>query len=181
MIDVTEWRPLGERYEVSPEGFVRLVKKSGGGPAGRLLLPCWAMGEAVYLLHTEGDKRGQNKKQIPLADVVRKTWSLETKHMTRKSLQAMRAQVQAHNEECFPEIRERARKMSSRDPFKPPQDCMPCPWATPGKLDADALPPGVDSWNCPEMDPMTNRQPNGVWVEIGKRRGRPRKTVRIAA
>lgn len=32
-----------------------------------------------------------------------------------------------------------------------PPDAMPCPWAT-GK--ADTLPPGVKTWDCPEMDPF---------------------------
>ena len=32
--------------------------------------------------------------------------------------------------------------------------CMPCPWATPGKLDKSELPEGIKTWDCPEMDPM---------------------------
>jgi hypothetical protein len=182
MIDVTEWLPLGTRYEASPEGFVRVLEKTGGGPAGRLLLPCWAAGDVVYLLRPDRDKvkRGQAVKQTPLAEIVRQVWGLDVKHLTRKALRVLRAEIQAHNEECFPEIRERARKLADRDPFKPGGDCMPCPWATAGKLDADALPPEIDTWNCPEMDPL-NHQANGVWVDIGPRRSRPRKTVRMTA
>lgn len=40
-------------------------------------------------------------------------------------------------------------------------DGMPCPWAS-GKL--DALPPGIVTWDCPEMDPMTYRGQCRVWV-----------------
>lgn len=40
-------------------------------------------------------------------------------------------------------------------------DGMPCPWAS-GKL--DRLPPGVATWRCPEMDPMTDHGRCRVWV-----------------
>lgn len=40
---------------------------------------------------------------------------------------------------------------------------MPCPWAT-GKL--DTLPPGVKTWDCGDMDPLTNRCEPGVWVDV---------------
>lgn len=67
-------------------------------------------------------------------------------------------------------------------PSRPPVDGMPCPWATEGKLDRAGLPEGITTWDCAEMDPMTNRQPNGVWVDIPlPRRGRNPKSSRRAA
>ena len=49
--------------------------------------------------------------------------------------------------------RDAAKKQAVKDdrPFN-----MPCPWQT-GNL--DTLPPGVASWDCPEMDPMSGGFP----------------------
>jgi len=49
---------------------------------------------------------------------------------------------------------------------RPGRDTMNCPWATPGMLNKADLPPGIDTWDCAEMDPMTHRGENGVWVDV---------------
>lgn len=40
---------------------------------------------------------------------------------------------------------------------------IPCPWKT-GKL--DTMPPEVTTWDCGQMDPLTNRMEAGVWVDV---------------
>ncbi len=49
---------------------------------------------------------------------------------------------------------------------RPGRDTMNCPWATPGTLDKAGLPAGIETWDCAEMDPMTHRGENGVWVDV---------------
>ena len=54
------------------------------------------------------------------------------------------------------QIANRAREKQGPRPVAPWMHPMDCPWET-GKL--DTLPPGVASWDCPEMDPMSGGFP----------------------
>lgn len=58
--------------------------------------------------------------------------------------------------------------------FKAGKDTMNCPWATPGMLNKVDLPAGIDTWDCAEMDPMTHRGENGVWVDVPARKRKRR-------
>jgi hypothetical protein len=60
---------------------------------------------------------------------------------------------------------------------------MHCPFTTPGMLDKAGLPPEIATWDCAEMDPMTHRGENGVWVDVPmkKRRRRAKQQERVAA
>lgn len=179
MIETTEWRQMNDRYDVSSCGLVRLRNRSGAGPAGRLLLPCWAGGAAVYLLRADANDDGKPVRDgvtrpTPLTHVVARVWGLQFEPMTRKTLRTLRAQIQAHNEECFPEIRERSRKIAANSPSRPPAGNVGCPFAMMETTNCPEYP----SWDCPEMDPMTNRQPNGVWFDAPKPKRRRKRAVK---
>ena len=70
------------------------------------------------------------------------------------------AMARTCGKECLLKLRSRLAKERAADkkPYLKADDsfCMPCPWAT-HKL--DTLPPGVASWDCPEMDPMSTGFP----------------------
>lgn len=171
----TQWRQMNDRYDVSPDGYVRLRESSGAGPAGRLLLPCWGGGEAVYLIRPPKSRtlRGATSVTIPAADLVRETWGADPEKITKRVMESMRVKIQAHNAGLFPDA-PKPRKSSGNGGAPP--SFMPCPWATPGKLEDTALPSEIDTWNCPEMDPLTNRQQNGVWVDMPVVRRRKKKS-----
>jgi hypothetical protein len=74
-------------------------------------------------------------------------------------------EVQAHEQEA-----EKPKSRSDSGSSRPGRDTMNCPWATPGMLNKADLPPGIETWDCAEMDPMTHRGENGVWVDVPVRR-----------
>lgn len=69
---------------------------------------------------------------------------------------------------------EKSKPRSDSGSSRPGRDTMNCPWATPGMLDKAGLPPGVETWDCGEMDPMTHRGENGVWVDVPARKRKRR-------
>ncbi|MDO9584770.1 MAG: hypothetical protein Q7J24_16945 [Desulfomicrobium sp.] len=88
------------------------------------------------------------------------------------------AEIPAHEPEA-----EKSKPRSDSGSSRPGRDTMNCPWATPGMLDKAGLPPGVETWDCGEMDPMTHRGENGVWVDVParKRKRRAKQQAQEAA
>lgn len=82
-----------------------------------------------------------------------------------------------------PQRPEKASTSGSGGGSKPDKGAMNCPWTTPGMLNKASLPPGIDTWDCAEMDPMTHRGENGVWVDVPvrKRTGRAKRKEQEAA
>ncbi len=57
----------------------------------------------------------------------------------------------------------KSKKSNSSGSPNRPDVGMPCPWES-GKL--DTLPPEITTWDCAQMDPLTQRGENGVWVQV---------------
>ena len=94
------------------------------------------------------------------------------------------AEVQQEVAEVQPEVAEAAapvvvqaksKKSNSSGSPNRPDVGMPCPWES-GKL--DTLPPEITTWDCPQMDPLTQRGENGVWVQVPATAAERRRLIR---
>lgn len=47
----------------------------------------------------------------------------------------------------------------------PPPSGMTCPWAG-GLFEKGAMPDEITTWDCAQMDPMTHRGENGIWIYV---------------
>jgi len=158
-----QWRPLPghPRYQLSNQGRLR-------SPNG-LMTPnttTAAARSARYQLYIPETRR---QASVTVRAAMRTVWRVEFEP-TDTWIKQVRAEVQAEVAATKTAPRGKAQvaprqRRRSADTRPTPSDGMPCPWES-GQL--DTRPPGVESWDSPEMDPMTHRGENGVWFYVPK-------------
>lgn len=145
-----EYRPWrGGYYMVSADGFVYVTQSGRGGIAGRYLLPIWQNSTATINIRDNG-----RAKQVAVSTATLEVWG-ERIRTTEEIVNEMRETICAYHAEHLPLVTQAKKDAISKSLLEKNDDMrsqMPCPWAT-HKL--DTLPPGVTSWDCPEMDPMS--------------------------
>lgn len=150
-----EYRPWRDGYYmVSADGYVYVTQSSRGGIAGRYLLPIWQNSTATINIRDNG-----RAKQVAVSTATLEVWG-ERIRTTEEIVDEMRETICAYHAEHLPlvtQAKKDAISKSLKDKNDELKDTMPCPWSTPGKLEAG--PEGV-SWYSAQADPMTR----GVWL-----------------
>jgi hypothetical protein len=72
-------------------------------------------------------------------------------------------------------VQAKPQKPKSAGSSNRPDAGMPCPWES-GKLDTH--PSEITTWDCAQMDPLTHRGENGVWVQVPATVAERRKLMR---
>ena len=156
-----QYRPfIGGYYMVSKDGYIYVTQSKNGSIAGRFMLPMFSGRCVQYSLRVKGRPR-----KMTVSNILEEVWGI-IKTLREPDVYRMRRDIEAHHNEHIPELsavyldRQRRAKATNKAmkeaAAQGPQGGMPCPWQT-GKL--DTLPPGVASWDCPEMDPMSGGFP----------------------
>lgn len=145
-----EFRPWRDGYYmVSQDGYIYVTQSSRGGIAGRFLLPTWQHSTATMNVRKDG-----RVKQIAASTITLEVWGERIK-TSKESVAKMRDVVCTYHEKYMDlasHVKNSAISNALLEKNENLRSVMPCPWAT-HKL--DTLPPGVTSWDCPEMDPMS--------------------------
>jgi hypothetical protein len=153
-----QWRSFNEKYEVSDDGMVRLSQSSSAGPAGRMLLPGWSGGSAIYFM---SEARNKPVRQLTMTHVVLATWGAPIKSWTVERYLAARDEVFAHNRNINPDIVARAKSSGAVECFRPKVEKTEIDFST---MTTNC--PEAASWDDPRMDPMTCRiEHSGVWFD----------------
>lgn len=154
--EAKEYRPWrGGYYMVSADGYVYVTQSGRGGIAGRYLLPIWQNSTATINICDNG-----RAKQVAVSTATLEVWG-ERIRTTEEIVNEMRETICAYHAEHLPLVTQAKKDAISKSLLEKNDDlrsAMPCPWATPGKLDAPEV--GV-SWYSAQADPMTR----GVWLE----------------
>lgn len=150
-----EFRPWRDGYYmVSQDGYIYVTQSSGGGIAGRFLLPTWQHSTATMNVRKDG-----RVKQIAASTITLEVWGERIK-TSKESVAKMRDVVCTYHEK-YMDLASHAKNSAISNSLLEKNEnlrsVMPCPWATPGKLGAG--PEGV-SWYSAQADPMTM----GVWL-----------------
>ena len=154
-----QWATWGA-YEVSDHGRMRVMTGSNAGPAGRLLVPYLNNGTAMYSTRNER-KSGMTPRTVQ--KIMREAWGVKGFALTPAQVDVIRAESIRHNEALFPGVATtcaQRKKFIEQNFNKPPVD-HECRFAT---MRTNCQ--GFQSWDCAEMDPMTNHMEPGVWVSI---------------
>ena len=151
-----EFRPWhGGYYMVSEDGYIYVTQSGRGGIAGRFLLPIWQNSTATVNIRSNG-----RAKQTAVSTATLETWG-DRIRSTQDTVNEMREAIRAYHDKHLPLVTQAKRDAISKsilDKNEAMRSVMPCPWATPGKLDVPE--PGV-SWYSAQADPMTR----GIWLE----------------
>jgi len=107
---------------------------------------------------------------VPTSDWVKRIRQEVLTAIEDRRKSKTQAQPEAPESKPAPQTTSKAKAADSGGSSKPGKDTMNCPWATPGMLNKADLPPGIETWDCAEMDPMTHRGENGVWVDVPVRK-----------
>jgi hypothetical protein len=176
---VEMWKQLPDnpRYELSNQGRLRspsglLSPNVNGSSAATAKYQLW-----------DSETRGQTSLTIRLgmaqvwgiAFTPTVAWILQVRKEAREARESGRCKpkAQEHGTGSAPDAsgepaQEKPEQSAASGKSSSPSsgDCMDCPFTTPGKMDKAQLPPGITTWDCAEMDPMTQRGENGVWIYV---------------
>jgi hypothetical protein len=140
---------LNGRYLVTRDGFVTVARTQRGSYPERALLPRWKDGSARYLVQIQGVQ-----KQRRIVAIVAEVWGGEIA-VSKDRAAHMRSVAMAHNEELTRRTRRERAKAKAKQTQKVSEIHMP-PLTTECKFaEMDHFPPGIKTYDCPEMDPMS--------------------------
>lgn len=174
-----EWKVLPDnpRYSLSNQG--RLRSDCG------LLSPNINGSSAAMAKYQLWDPRARTQTSLTIRLGMAEVWGIAfvptsdwVKQIRQEVLAAIeerrtsktQARPEVPESKPAPSTSSKTKAADSGGSSKPGKDTMNCPWATSGMLNKADLPPGIETWDCAEMDPMTHRGENGVWVDVPVRK-----------
>ena len=183
-----EWKPLPDnpRYLFSNQG--RLRSESG------LMSPNINGSSAATSKYQLWNPRTRKQASLTIRLAMAEVWGIafvptsDWVMRVRQEIMAaneagQNARKQSPPEDEAPQRPKKIRTSGSGGSSKTDKGTMNCPWTTTGMLSKASLPPGIDTWDCAEMDPMTHRGENGVWVDVPvqKRKRKAKQQAREVA